>query len=67
MDVTNKTEKPARTRKRKKKVQRKDNLCVDNEDETSVDHKKFEDSNGIVHSKLLWTHNFHTMIASHVF
>ena len=54
MDVPNKIEKPAQRKKRKKNVQRKDNLRVDNEDETSVDHKKFEDSDGIVHSKL-WT------------
>ncbi|KAK2553969.1 ATP-dependent RNA helicase DDX24 [Acropora cervicornis] len=54
VDVPNKTEKPARTRKRKKKVQRKDNLCVDNEDETSVDHKKFEDSNEWKSAMVAW-------------
>lgn len=54
VDVPNKTEKPARTRKRKKKVQRKDNLCVDNEDETSVDHKKLEDSNEWKSAMVAW-------------
>ena len=59
VDVPNKTEKPAPTKKRKKKVQRKDNLCVDNEDETSVDHKKFEDSNGILFIQNYYGHISH--------
>ena len=48
VDVPSKTEKPAQKKKRKKKVQRKDNACVDNKDETSMDNKKFEDSEGII-------------------